>query len=218
MCVRDRVSEHLPDWQPETAPDAAMTSPLPALTALATTADGSLWLGGPAGLARWHVADGEGTRLEAFPELIGAVHALQRDARGWLRPTYAYWRLWLERPELARLVQVDYTREMAFIATVPDENGNEKTLGLARAISDPDNIGAEFGIILRPGMKGTGLGRILMDKLIRYQRAAGTARLVATVLTENRRMRELARALGFSEHAQPGDAGTLALALDLQRG
>ena len=61
-------------------------------------------------------------------------------------------------------------------------------------------------------------GLILLDKLIRYQRAAGTARLVATVLTENRRMRELARALGFSEHAQPGDAGTLALALDLQRG
>lgn len=78
------VSEHLPDWQPEASPDAAMTSPLPALTALATTADGSLWLGGPAGLARWHVADGEGTRLEAFPELIGAVHALHVDARGLL--------------------------------------------------------------------------------------------------------------------------------------
>src|SRR5690606_7603642 len=57
------VSEHLPDWPPEATPDAAMTSPLPALTALATTADGSLWLGGPAGLARWHVAEGEGTRL-----------------------------------------------------------------------------------------------------------------------------------------------------------
>lgn len=78
------VSEHLPDWQPEPAPDDAMTSPLPPLAALAATADGSLWLGGPAGLARWHVADGEGTRLAAFPELIGAVHALRVDARGLL--------------------------------------------------------------------------------------------------------------------------------------
>lgn len=78
------VSEHLPDWQPEATPDAAMTSPLPPLTVLAATADGSLWLGGPAGLARWHVADGEGTRLEAFPELIGAVHALCVDERGLL--------------------------------------------------------------------------------------------------------------------------------------
>lgn len=78
------VSEHLPDWQPEAAPDASMRSPLPPLAALAATADGSLWLGGPAGLARWHVADGEGTRLEAFPELIGAVHALTVDERGLL--------------------------------------------------------------------------------------------------------------------------------------
>lgn len=78
------VSEHLPDWQSETTPDEAMTSPLPPLTALAVTADGSLWLGGPAGLARWHVADGEGTRLEAFPELVGAVHALRVDERGLL--------------------------------------------------------------------------------------------------------------------------------------
>lgn len=78
------VSEHLPDWQPEATPDASMTSPLPPLATLAATADGSLWLGGPAGLARWHVADGEGTRLEAFPELIGAVHALTVDERGLL--------------------------------------------------------------------------------------------------------------------------------------
>ena len=135
-----------------------------------------------------------------------------------LRMRYFYSRRVMERSELARLVQVDYTREMAFIATVPGADGEEKTLGVARAIADPDNLGAEFGIILRPELKGSGLGRILLDKLIRYQRAAGTERLVATVLTENRRMRELARALGFSEHAQPGDAGTLALALDLQRG
>ena len=133
-----------------------------------------------------------------------------------LRMRFFYSRRIMERPELARLVQVDYTREMAFIATVPDENGNEKTLGVARAIADPDNIGAEFGIILRPGMKGTGLGRILMDKLIRYQRAAGTQQLVATVLVENDRMRQLGQALGFSETPTPGDATTHQLTLDLQ--
>ena len=129
---------------------------------------------------------------------------------------FFYSRRIMERSELARLVQVDYTREMAFIATVPDENGDEKTLGVARAIADPDNIGAEFGIILRPEMKGTGLGRILMDKLIRYQRAAGTQQLVATVLVENDRMRQLGQALGFSETPTPGDATTHQLTLDLQ--
>lgn len=78
------VSEHLPDWQAEPAAAAGLHSPLPPLDILAATADGSLWLGGAEGLARWHVADGEGTRLEAFPELIGAVRSLVVDERGML--------------------------------------------------------------------------------------------------------------------------------------
>ena len=127
-----------------------------------------------------------------------------------------YSRRTMERSELARLVQIDYTREMAFIATVPTPEGAEKTLGVARALADPDNVGAEFGIILRPELKGSGLGRMLMDKLVRYQRAAGTHRLIARALAENWRMRELARALGFSEAPVAGEADTLHLTLALQ--
>ena len=127
-----------------------------------------------------------------------------------------YSRRTMERSELARLVQIDYQREMAFIATVPAGDGDERTLGVARALADPDNIGAEFGIITRPEMKGTGLGRILMDKLIRYQRTAGTQRLTATVLTENKRMRALGQALGFSDQPMPEDDGTRELVLELQ--
>ena len=133
-----------------------------------------------------------------------------------MRMRFFYSRRILERSELARLVQIDYTREMAFIATVPGEAGEEKTLGVARAIADPDNIGAEFGIIIRPELKGTGLGRILMDKLIRYQRAAGTQRMTATVLAENHRMRTLGKVLGFSENVTPGEDSTHELVLDLQ--
>lgn len=133
-----------------------------------------------------------------------------------MRMRFFYSRRVLERSELARLVQVDYTREMAFIATVPGDNGDEKTLGVARAIADPDNVSAEFAIILLPEMKGSGLGRILMDKLIRYQRAAGTQQMVATVLTENQRMRQLAQGLGFSDQPTPDDGSTHELTLDLQ--
>ncbi len=133
-----------------------------------------------------------------------------------IRMRLFYSRRTMERSELARLVQIDYTREMAFVATAPDGAGGEKTLGVARALADPDNVGAEFGIIVRPEMKGTGLGRLLMDKLIRHQRAAGTRQLLATVLTENSRMRKLGHALGMREMPVPGDNSTLALVLDLQ--
>lgn len=122
----------------------------------------------------------------------------------------------LARSEVARLVQIDYAREMAFVATTTDDAGEEKTLGVVRAVADPDNVGADFAIILRPECKGTGLGRVLMDKLIRYQRAAGTRQLIGHALSENQRIRALVHDLGFVEQPVPGDRGTVRMALDLQ--
>jgi len=135
---------------------------------------------------------------------------------GDIRLRLFYTRRYMERSELARLVQIDYTREMAFIATAPDENGREQTLGVARASADPDNQGAEFGIILRHGLKGAGLGRRLMDKLIGHFRAAGTREMTAVVLKENRAMRELSHALGFSDQPSPDDPDIRLLTLELQ--
>ncbi len=114
-----------------------------------------------------------------------------------------YSRRTLPRSELARLVQIDYEREMAFVATAPGEGGAEETLGTARAACDPDNDSAEFGVIVRSDLKGQGLGRQLMDALIDHLRQRGTRRLVGEVLPENLGMRALCRRLGFAE--APGD-------------
>ena len=45
------------------------------------------------------------------------AHLLQRNASGWLVPTDAYWRLWLERPELA-LVEASCAGERALHAAL----------------------------------------------------------------------------------------------------
>jgi acetyltransferase len=119
-----------------------------------------------------------------------------------------YSRRSIEHSELARLTQVDYAREIAFIATEIDALGEERTLGVARAAIDPDNVDAEFGIIVRSALKGAGLGELLMDKLVRTLRELGTRRLVATVLAENHRMLDLAQALGFSTSPTQQDDGT----------
>jgi acetyltransferase len=105
------------------------------------------------------------------------------------------------RSELARLVQIDYAREMAFVALARKSDGQLQTLGVVRAVADPDNVDAEFGVIVRSDIKGGGLGLLLMQKMIAYSRAHGTQRLVATVLDCNDRMLKLARALGFEEVA-----------------
>ncbi len=126
-----------------------------------------------------------------------------------------YSRRSIERSELARLTQIDYAREMAFVATAPDAQGIERTLGVVRAIADPDNVDAEFGIIVRSELKGAGLGELLMKQMIDYLRGHGTRRLVATVLAENLRMLQLARELGFREQPHRHEPGTRWIELDL---
>ena len=130
-----------------------------------------------------------------------------------------YSRRSIEHSELARLTQIDYAREMAFIATRAVDGGDEETLGTVRVVIDPDNRDAEFGVIVRSDLKGGGLGRRLMRKMIGHLRGRGTQRLVGTVLRENAGMLELARALGFEEDHHPGataDHDLRAIALDLQ--
>ena len=127
-----------------------------------------------------------------------------------------YSRRSIEHSELARLTQIDYAREMAFIATRPIVGDGEETLGAVRALVDPDNITAEFGVIMRSDLKGSGLGHRLMVKIIEHLRAHGTQRIVGTVLRENTGMLELARGVGFQESADPDDRSTRFVSLDLQ--
>jgi len=96
--------------------------------------------------------------------------------------------------QLARLTQIDYDREMAFIAVDMDA---AQTLGVVRTVCDPDNINAEFAIIVSSTMKGQGLGRALLAKMIDYCRGRGTQTIIGEVLSNNERMLALARKLGF---------------------
>jgi acetyltransferase len=121
-----------------------------------------------------------------------------------IRMRVFYSRRTMPRSELARLVQIDYEREMAFVATVADEGGAEETLGAARATCDPDNDAAEFGVVVRSDLKGQGLGSLLMGALIDHLRQRGTRRLVGEVLAENAAMLGLARRLGFEATSGEG--------------
>jgi acetyltransferase len=105
-----------------------------------------------------------------------------------------------DHSQLARMTQIDYDREMALIATVQRDDGSTYTLGVVRAIADPDNETAEFAIAVRSDQKGKGLGRLLMERIIAYARARGTHWLVGEALRENAGMIGLAKVRGFTVH------------------
>jgi acetyltransferase len=111
----------------------------------------------------------------------------------------------LQPSQLARFTQIDYDREMAFIATRPGPDGVPETLGVARVVADPDNIEAEFAVTVRSDLKGHGLGAILMNKLIAYCRQRGTRAIVGEALPQNTRVIRLARKLGFTATPSPDD-------------
>jgi acetyltransferase len=125
----------------------------------------------------------------------------------------------LQPSQLARLTQIDYDREMAFVAVREIKNGSgegkAETLGVARAISDPDNVTAEFAVIVRSDLKGRHLGRILMEKLIAYCKSRGTQEIVGEALVHNKRVLDLVSELGFTIAPMPDEEGTVQLSLKL---
>ena len=103
----------------------------------------------------------------------------------------------LSPERIARMTQVDYDREMAFIAV----RANGDTVGVSRLVCEGD-VG-EFAVIVQPDMKGRGLARHLMERLIDWGRAQGMTTIVGQVLTENAPMLAFVRKLGFSIRRLP---------------
>ena len=133
-----------------------------------------------------------------------------------IRMRIFYTRRELPHSELARLTQIDYAREMALVAVEAAEDGQEgETLGVVRAVSDPDNVEAEFAIIVRSDLKGRGLGRLLMQRIVDHARRQGLRRLIGDVLQGNRAMLELARHCGFTVDTEHSDDEAVRLVLPL---
>ncbi len=121
----------------------------------------------------------------------------------------------LPHSQMARLTQIDFDREMAFIASASLPEGGRETLGVVRTVTDPDNESCEFAIVIRSDLKGQRLGRSLLEKMIRYCRQRGTKKMVGEILQENLPMLRLAKRVGFEQVGAP-EEGVVQVVLDLQ--
>lgn len=94
----------------------------------------------------------------------------------------------LSHEQLARQTQIDYDREMAFIASARRDDGRFETLGVVRVLMNPDKTEGEFAVIVRSDMKGQGLGKILLEKMLRYCAGCGIECITGETMLQNNSM------------------------------
>ncbi len=112
----------------------------------------------------------------------------------------------LTQAQLIRLTQIDYDRELAFVATLPVEEGDLE-VGVARYATNPDGESCEFAIVVADDWQGKGLARRLMGILIETARSRGLKYMNGDFLSENSRMLKFVATLGFVLSAHPEDPG-----------
>ncbi|MGZ5061516.1 MAG: bifunctional acetate--CoA ligase family protein/GNAT family N-acetyltransferase [Usitatibacter sp.] len=116
---------------------------------------------------------------------------------------------------LARFTQIDYDREMAFVALV-GEGEDTREIGVGRYATLPDGRTCEYAIVLADAWHGRGLGEIMMRRLVEVARARGLETMVGDVLASNDPMLRLCAKLGFASAAMPDDPGMRRVTLDLR--
>jgi acetyltransferase len=127
-----------------------------------------------------------------------------------LTPEDVRWRFFSQLRELpavqiARLTQIDYDREIAFVAMRRRPDGSEDMLGISRLIRESDGQTAEFAVVVDAAMKGQGLGRHLMQRLFDWAQAEGVRHIVGQILADNAPMLAFIRAIGFTTRRSPED-------------
>ncbi len=160
------------------------------------------WTFGDATLAVRPIRPDDGERLARFYADASAAD---------LRLRFFLSRREVPHSELARYCQIDYEREMTFVALDGD-----RLVGEVRAVADPDNHEAEFAVQVAGDWQKRGLGRRLMRKLLAYLHARGTTEVFGVCLHDNVGMVALARELGFVVDTEPQDA--VQMRLPLRRG
>ncbi|MCX7169628.1 MAG: GNAT family N-acetyltransferase [Proteobacteria bacterium] len=113
----------------------------------------------------------------------------------------------LSQGQLIRMTQIDYDREMAFVATI-EQGDAELEVGVARYATNPDGESCEFAIVVADSWQGKGLARHLIGVLIDAARTHGKLKyMYGEFLAENRRMIKFVSDLGFVLSIHPDDPG-----------
>jgi acetyltransferase len=101
-------------------------------------------------------------------------------------------------PEMVvRFTQIDYDREMAFVAITDDANMPHE-LGVGRYMRNPDGHSAEFALVVADDCQCLGIGSRIMKTLMQAAKDKGITFFEAEILSANTSMLGLVNKLGFN--------------------
>jgi len=123
--------------------------------------------------------------------------------------------LTLER--LVRYTNIDYDREMAFVAIDANvDHPDGEIRGVARYTRNPDATTCEFGVAIEDAWQGRGLGHALMNALESCARERGIREIIGYVLSDNDDMGKLMRARMYDARRDEFESGVLRFSKSLQ--
>ena len=159
-----------------------------------------------AGDARFHIRPIKPMDIGLYPEFMARVSPNDIRLR-FLAPRRSF-----ADDMLKRLTQLDYDRDIAFVAL---ESLTSALAGVGRLSCDPDRAKGEYALLVRTDLQGYGLGWQLLRQIIDYAEAEAIGRIEGMVLAENDRMLMMCREFGFSEKRDPDLPGLVIVTLDL---
>ena len=121
----------------------------------------------------------------------------------------------LDDAAAAQLSRPDPKTELVLVGAEPLPPGEAMIAGLARARIVPGTRQAEYAILLGNYVAGLGLGRHLMQKLVKWSRGRYLDRLYGDVPEDNGPMLDLAASMGFRPELGAAPPGLVRLVLDL---
>ncbi len=120
----------------------------------------------------------------------------------------------LSQEQIARMTQVDYDREMAFVAV---REATNETVGVCRLVREPYTESGEFAVLVESAMRGRGLARRLMQRVMDWARSQGMTSITGQVLSENAPMLAFMRRLGFTVRRMPEEPDVVEVSTDLEQ-
>jgi RimJ/RimL family protein N-acetyltransferase len=116
--------------------------------------------------------------------------------------------------DMMRLLEVDYTQNMAVVIEAEPDDKESMIIGVGRYHTDPATNYAETAFVIRDDWQGHGLGATLLQHLIDIARENAIAGFTAEVLAENQAMRHVFHKSGLEIQSQL-DGGVYSLTMDL---